>query len=89
MNTYSPKENIGEQGIEMDRTIQDLGFDTLGDAADISTEETAYKSVGNASDGNPQKVTAPLLNAVQDSANTQMPGLGQSAMDITMRTRNG
>lgn len=89
MNTYSPKENIGEQGVEMDRTIQDLGFDTLGDAADIRAEETAYKSVGMAYDGNPQKVTASLQNGVQDSANTQSTQFGPSAAEITARTRNG
>lgn len=84
--------NIGSQGIEMDRTIENLGYMSMDgpqeqpDISNITPAETRYKSVGNRPDSNPGKVPAPLENAVQPSANTQMTPFDPSAHDLVVRS---
>lgn len=79
--------NIGPQGVEQDRTCDDMGFDNVAQySTGIGPSQTAYKSLGSGG-GATGESPSPLQNAVIETSNTQAVPLGPSAHDIVERTR--
>lgn len=70
--------NIGEQGVEQERSVQELNYGNVHQDANTTTEPTV-----------PYKQSAPLEDAVTRTSDTRIIDVGPSATDITMRTRNG
>jgi hypothetical protein len=83
----NPSMNIGDQGVEQDRTYQEVGFSI--DDRDVGPAQTAFHSLGPDRGTLPGELPSPLLNAVTHTSDTQKPDLGPTAHDITRSTRNG
>lgn len=77
MTAINPKMNIGEQGIEQDRTINDVGFNGnfhITTNPDVEREPTV-----------PYNSSSPLVNMVNESSDSQRIDVGPSANDIVRR----
>lgn len=71
------KMNIGEQGVEQDRAVQELNYNNVDRFFATTKPMTPYDQ------------PAALQDDVNRSSDTKNIDVGPSAMDITARTRNG
>ena len=74
-----PNYSLNNDAPEPDRSLVDKGFNGMG----VTNPPTAYMPTV------PYKGSSPLVNEVQESSDTQKSELGESASEITRRTRNG
>lgn len=77
MSVINPKMNIGEQGIEQDRTINDVGF--RGNFHITTNPDVEYERTV------PYNGPSQLVNKVDESSDSQQIDLGPSANDIVRR----
>jgi len=73
------KMNIGDQGVEQERTVQELMYNNVSQHVQISTEEPTV----------PYHKPTPIMDDVDRTSDTHNMDIGPSAHDITARTRNG
>lgn len=81
MTTINPSMNIGSQGIEEDRTINNVEFDSM---FHITTAPATEKEATV-----PYNSPSHLDNHVNPSSDSQKIEVGPSAHDIVDRTRMG
>lgn len=77
MSEINPKMNIGEQGVEQDRTVNDVGFN--GNFHVNTNPPTEFMPTV------PYSGSSPLVNMVNESSDSQKIDVGPSAHDITVR----
>lgn len=70
--------NVGSQGIEMDRSCDEMGFDNVEPHVRLATTEKPTV---------PYDEPTPMQDATIRTSNTQEIEVGPSASDITARTR--
>jgi len=88
MGEYSM--NIGSQGIEQERTCDNMGFDSVqAHSAGVNEAQTSYHSIGTGRGDIPGEMASPLHNATVETNDSQKMSIGPSAGDIVARTRNG